>query len=57
MLELQRYADENVILPEDVSGKSLRTLTMGGPHSGLQQTVPCVLTVSLRGFREGQAAG
>lgn len=29
MLELQRYADENVILPEDVSGKSLRTLTWG----------------------------
>lgn len=57
LLELQRFADENVILPEDVSGKILRILTMGRPHSGLQQTVACVLTVSLREFREGQAAG
>lgn len=57
LLELQRYADENVMLPEDVSGKILRILTMGRPHSGLQQTVVCVLTMSLRGFREGQVAG
>lgn len=29
LLELQRFAEENVILPEDVSGKILRILTMG----------------------------
>lgn len=29
LLELQRFAEENVILPEDVSGKILRILTIG----------------------------